>query len=86
MKVFSIYDSKAEAFLQPFFCVNAAVAVRSFQRAVQEEGSDFNKYAPDYTLFELGDWDQESGVFVNREAKVSLGMGIEFVKKLEVVR
>lgn len=81
MRVYSVFDSKAAAFLPPFFCANAAVALRSFTRAVQEEGTDFNRFAADYTLFEVGTWDQSSGEFVSHEAKVSLGCGVEFLAK-----
>lgn len=60
MKMFTIYDSKAAAFLQPFFAATTAVAVRSFSAAARQEGHDFHNYAEDYTLFELGEFDQEN--------------------------
>lgn len=61
MKVYAIFDSKACAYLVPFFCPNRAVAMRSFTRAVMDEESDFHRFAGDYTLFELGEWDQDHG-------------------------
>ncbi len=80
LKVFSIYDSKAESFLQPFFCPNRAVAVRSFTTAAQDARSDFHRYAGDYTLFEIGDFDLEKGAWVEYEAKVNLGLASQYIE------
>lgn len=79
MFVFSIYDSKADAFLTPMFFRNRGVALRSFMSAVQDEGSDFHRYASDYTLFEIGTWDDDKGVFCLFEAKVNLGLAVQFL-------
>lgn len=79
-KVFSIYDSKAKAWLQPFFATNAAVAVRMFERAVNDTSSDFNRFAGDYTLFEVGSWSEDDGVLLETSPKVSLGVAVEFLK------
>ena len=78
MGVFAIYDSKAEAFLQPWFSPTKATAIRSFSQAANEETSDFNRFAEDYTLFEIGSWEPASGVLVMSEAKVPLGTALEF--------
>lgn len=61
--VFSVFDCKAQAFLTPIFCPTRGVAVRMFQAAVVDEGHDFHRFAEDYTLFELGDFDEQSAKF-----------------------
>ncbi len=61
--VFSVFDSKAQVFLIPIFALTQAVAVRSFYAAVQQEGHDFRVYASDFTLFELGEFDDGTGEF-----------------------
>lgn len=61
MKIYSIYDSKAEAYLQPLFANTNGVAIRIFSEAVSDENHAFNKYAADYTLFEIGTFDENSG-------------------------
>ncbi len=61
MKIFSVYDDKADAYTQPFFATTAGVAIRQFQQAANEEGHQFNRHAADYTLFELGEFDEHTG-------------------------
>lgn len=79
-KIFSVYDSKANAFLLPFFAVNGRVALRMFERAVNDESTDFHRFSSDYTLFEVGEWDQDSGEVFAYGAKVSLGLAAQFAK------
>lgn len=78
-KVFSVYDSKAKLWLQPFFARNAAVAVRMFEAAVREKDSNFQRYASDYSLFEIGSWSENDGVLLPHSEKVSLGVAVEFL-------
>lgn len=81
LHVFSVYDSKAKAYLQPFFCSTVAVAMRSFGAAVNDERHDFHRFAGDYTLFEVGLWYDDVGRLVELEPKVSLGVAVEFLKE-----
>ncbi len=79
--VFSVFDSKVGAFLTPFFSANRAVALRSFTTACQDGGSDFHRYAGDYTLFEIGEWDPVKGVWSQHESKVNLGLASEYIEE-----
>lgn len=79
MKVFSVYDCKAEAFIQPFFCVNRAVALRNFMTAASSEGHDFHTYAADYTLFEIGEWDETSGRLEQYDVSENLGTALQYI-------
>lgn len=80
LKVFSVFDSKAKAYLQPFQAVNSAVALRSFEAAVNDERHDFHRFASDYTLFELGYFDDSTGMIECHDAHVALGTAVEFLK------
>ena len=64
MKCFTVYDSKAEAFLQPFFMQSKGAAIRGFTELVNDKNHSFGKYPGDYTLFELGSFDEQTGKFV----------------------
>jgi len=79
LKVFSVYDSKAEAFLTPFFSGTTATALRSFEAACNDPQHDFLKYGADYTLFEIGSWDSSKGVLIPLQALVSLGLANQFL-------
>lgn len=77
MKQFSIKDSKAEAYLPPFLAITTGVAMRIFQNAVMKEGTDFMKYAADYTLFEIGEWDELNGRPIPHDANKNIINGLD---------
>lgn len=83
LKIFSVFDSKACAFVQPYFAVNVAVALRDFANAAQTEGHAFRRYAGDYELFLLGEWDPHEGSIKMFDAKQSLGLASMYVVKEE---
>lgn len=58
---FAIRDNKAEAFNTPFFAPTRGLAVRSFQEAVNDPASPFAKYPDDFTLFQVGSFDDNTG-------------------------
>lgn len=62
LKVFSVRDVKAEAFLQPFFSPSVGSAMRAFSDAVNDKACPFNKHPEDYQLYELGEYDDRSGL------------------------
>lgn len=74
--VFSIYDSKAEAYLPPFITPNIAVAVRMFSSAACDPTHNFAKFAGDYTLFEIGKFDDSKGEFISVRAHVNHGTAL----------
>lgn len=79
LKIFSVFDSKAEAFLPPFFMHNTGMAVRTFGDTVNMSDHQFAKHPSDYTLFELGAFSDDSGGFEIYKTPKSLGLGVEFV-------
>ncbi len=92
LKIYSVFDSKAEAFLQPFYQTTTGLAIRAFETAANEEGHNFQKYAGDYTLFELGEFEQDTGIFIILAAPHNLGTALTFINSdlrpegLEVVK
>lgn len=64
MKIFSVRDAKVEAFLQPFFSPTLGAAIRSLMEAVNDPGHQFAKNVGDYSLFELGEFDDAGGLIV----------------------
>ena len=63
LSIFMIYDSKAEAYLQPFFSQSQGTALRSFIDLANDPQHEFCKHAEDYTLFFCGTFDPLTGHF-----------------------
>lgn len=79
-KTFSIYDSAAKSFLAPFFCGQAGEALRNFKTAANDPQHMFHKHPTDYTLFEIGYFDDEIGRGEYLDAPHSLGMASQFIE------
>lgn len=61
LRMFTIFDAKAEAYIQPFFAPNDKLALRMFETAALDEKHAFYRNAEDYHLFEIGEFDQTTG-------------------------
>jgi len=79
MKICTIYDSKAEAYLTPMFFQSCAQGVRSFTDIVNDKSHAIGLHPEDYTLFCIGDWDERKGEIVLFKAAESLAQGIHMV-------
>lgn len=84
LRVFSIFDTKAGVFMLPFYASSVGVAMRNVSRAVKDPTTDFHHFASDYCLFELGEWDPESGKFRMLDAPFSHGLVSVFAARTEV--
>jgi len=78
LKVFGIYDSKAEAYLSPFMMKSKGEAIRAIQNHIEDKEHNFHKYAEDFTLFELGSWDDQTAKYELHSTPKSMGVFIEF--------
>lgn len=65
MKVFSVFDAKAAFFGNPFFDQREGSAIRAFADAVNsnDPNNGFARHPEDYTLYLLGEFDNEKGTF-----------------------
>lgn len=79
MHVFTIHDSKAQAFIQPWYSPNTDTAIRQFTTAVRDPATEFSKYPGDYTLFHLGTFNQEKATFDLLKTPENLGLALVFV-------
>lgn len=71
--VFCVFDSAAKAYLPPFFIRSVGEAIRSFTDAVSDTKHQFASHKEDYTLFQLGEWDDNSGMFSTIEPRKIVG-------------
>ena len=75
-KIFTVYDEKSDAYLQPFFLDTIGQATRAVTDCVNDENHQFCKHSSDYTLFSLGEFDDSTGTFSGD--KKSLGSLVEY--------
>jgi len=75
--VFAVYDSKSDAYMNPFVMHTAPQAVRSFTKVALDPEHDFHAYGADYTLFELGTWDPQRGVLERHDQAVNHGNALQ---------
>lgn len=73
--VCSIKDSALEAYMRPFFVPTSGMAVRAFTDEVNKAGSEMGAHRGDYVLFEIATFDEDSGLFENRETPRQLIRG-----------
>lgn len=78
-RMFTIHDQKAEAFLPPFILPQAGQAIRTFSDCVNSDDHQFSKHPGDYTLLEIGMFDDSTGGLDPYPVPKSLGTGVEFV-------
>lgn len=78
-KLYSVYDSKVEAYQRPFHALTKGQAIRDITQAVNDEKDHpYHKHSQDFTLFEVGEYDDSTGLFDPYQAPVSVGNLLEF--------
>lgn len=80
-KIFAVYDSKVEAYLSPFFMNATGQAIRGFVDAASGADSQIAKHPEDFTLFELGEYDDSNAQFKLLSTPKSLGVAVELIPK-----
>nr|QJB19242.1 MAG: nonstructural protein [Microvirus sp.] len=77
LKVFSIYDAKMGTYQQPFCAQTIGQATRLFDDLVNDQNTGPNKHPEDYTLFEIGSFEDEKGYFESMNTPHSLCLALE---------
>lgn len=76
LKMFTVYDSKADAYLRPFSMRTRGEAIRGFITTLNDPSTEIGKYPADFTLFEISDFDETKGLIETYPAMQNLGNGI----------
>lgn len=79
-KIYTIYDTKSEAYLQPFFLKTHGLAVRTFTDCVNDPKHQFGRHPADYNLFFLGDFEDTTSEWTIEKTPQNLGKGTEFLE------
>lgn len=78
LKLFTIYDEAAKAYLPPFLLPESGQAIRTFANCINSNDHQFGKNPEDYTLFSLGHFNDASAS-ITPHAPKSLGNGVQFI-------
>lgn len=81
LKAYAIWDEKASCYLQPAFHPTKGLAIREFTDIVKNPGNPINKYPGDFTLFEIGEYDNENAKLLPHPAPISIGTATEFISQ-----
>lgn len=81
-KLFSVYDTKAQAFRNLFTADSSGVAVRQFETIANDKTTDIACYPADFTLFEVGEFDMVSGQLHALDNPINLGMASALVREV----
>ncbi len=77
LKIFAIHDSAAEAYMRPFFAQSNGAAIRAFSVLVASSDHPVGEHPADYTLFEIGAFDELTGE-IGPVVPKSLGNGLDY--------
>lgn len=84
LKLFVVYDSKTESYGVPFFRDFTANALREWSEVASnksDKNNQISKFPADFTLFEIGSYDQSTGIVDMYAVKFSHGTALEHVKE-----
>lgn len=79
LKIFTVRDVKAEAYLPPFTMRGKGEAIRGFSDEANRSDSSIGKHPSDYVLFYLGEFDELTGAIILTPSPETLGVGTDYV-------
>ena len=82
-RIFSIRDFKTESFSPPFTSRTLGEAQRSFSELVNDGRSTPSKYPQDFALYEVGQWDLESGLIESKNPITLIQQATEIKQSTE---
>ena len=84
-KQYALFDSAAKMFLNPFSAQNDGDAIRVFTSWVNDPKKESNValYPQQFTLFYLGEYDDQHGKFIQEEVNKELIQGISVQQEEE---
>lgn len=79
-KLFSVHDSKAEVYLPPMMLRTKGEAIRNIAQAAKTPNTSLHDSPSDFTLVELGEYNQISGELIPYDKPIIMGNVSEFLQ------
>lgn len=76
-KLFVVHDNKVGAYLPPMIFRTAGECLRAFVATCDDPSTMFSKWPADYTLFEVAEFDDETGCVEPYDCHVNLGKALD---------
>lgn len=88
LRLYSIYDSKAEQFSPPQVYLNDMLALRAFEGIVNDDKMLIKKYPEDFTLYYIGNLSDSDGRYYvencdESRIPIMVGRAIEYVQTVD---
>lgn len=83
LKLCAVYDQAIEAYKPPMAYLSTGEALRNWIDAVNNDELSLKKSPGDYTFFEIGEYDQRTGIITQYEAHKRISTGNEALIKRE---
>lgn len=88
LRLYSIYDSKAEQFSPPQVYHNDMLALRAFEGIVNDDKMLIKKYPEDFTLYYVGNLGDSDGCYYiencdESRIPVMVGRAIEYLQTID---
>lgn len=82
---FAIFDLQVKTFMRPWLARTFGEAERVFGDAVRDPKGELGQHAGDYSLFKLGEFDDETGLLVAEPAPLHCQNATAYVEVLPPV-
>lgn len=79
VNIYSVLDTKAKAFMQPFFTNNHATAFRGLEQQCKKPDHPFAQFPADFVLAQLGTFDDATGLITPFPSYENLGNMLQFM-------
>lgn len=79
----TVYDDKGDYHFTPMVHRTKGDALRTFQSLANNTQTQIGTNPEDFTLFEIGEYDERTGQVFPHKAKISLGKAIDYVRKTQ---
>lgn len=83
LKMYSMFDSKTQSYGTPFFQRTRGEAERTFKTWANDETTNVGNYPEDFTLMEVGEFDDQTCILTCTPELVSIGNAQQF-KAVEI--
>lgn len=74
--LYAIHDQRVQAFNSPFSVAHDDLAIRGFIHEINRPGSDLGNHFRDYSLWKLGEFDDQAGVITPKQLLLKSGVEV----------